>query len=238
MARNKDYVPTRDADFDPFIKNIVDYVAQQCTGTPPRWPHIPTEARTELNGANDAWHSAYLVTLKPHTSQETAEKNRIRTSSEKTLRNFVRAYLRYHPAVTNEDRDNMGIPNGDPTRTPVPKPTAQVEADIAYPGVHLIELVNIRTVKQGEDKPRSDYGIRVFWGIMGAPTEQDRFRLASPPLTGNDLPHSTFTHHKRYLFDFDGDSGKTVYFCLRYENEKGGKEGEGPFGPMLSAIIP
>jgi hypothetical protein len=29
-----------------------------------------------------------------------------------------------------------------------------------------------------------------------------------------------------------------VYFCLRYENEKGGKDGEGPFGPILSAMVP
>jgi hypothetical protein len=29
-----------------------------------------------------------------------------------------------------------------------------------------------------------------------------------------------------------------VYFSLKYENEKGGEEGEGPFGPIFSAIIP
>jgi hypothetical protein len=55
---------------------------------------------------------------------------------------------------------------------------------------------------------------------------------------GKDLPHSTFTHRKRFRFDFEGDSGQTVYFCLRYENEKGGNDGEGPFGPIMSAIIP
>ncbi|MDR2194913.1 MAG: hypothetical protein LBP19_10725, partial [Treponema sp.] len=93
-------------------------------------------------------------------------------------------------------------------------------------------------VKKGEDDLRSDYGIRIFWGVMGAATESDRFRLSAPPVKGSDLPHSTFTHRKRYLFDFDGDSGKTVYFCLRYENEKGGEEGEGPFGPIVSAVIP
>ncbi|MDR1250218.1 MAG: hypothetical protein LBK63_13070, partial [Treponema sp.] len=68
--------------------------------------------------------------------------------------------------------------------------------------------------------------------------EKDKFRLATPPVSGNDLPHSLFTHRKKFRFDFDGDSGKTVYFCLRYENEKGGKDGEGPFGPILSAIVP
>jgi hypothetical protein len=80
--------------------------------------------------------------------------------------------------------------------------------------------------------------VRIFWGIMGEPTEKDRFRLSTPPVTGNDLPHSVFTQRKKYRFDFDGDSGKTVWFCLRYENKKGGKEGEGSFGPLFSAIIP
>jgi hypothetical protein len=88
------------------------------------------------------------------------------------------------------------------------------------------------------DGSRIDYGVRIFWGIMGETTERDKFRLSAPPATGDDLPHSTFTHRKKYRFDFDGDSGKTVWFCLRYENEKGGKEGEGTFGPLFSAIIP
>ncbi|MDR1930756.1 MAG: hypothetical protein LBQ44_09045, partial [Treponema sp.] len=62
--------------------------------------------------------------------------------------------------------------------------------------------------------------------------------IAAPPRTGDDLPHSVFTRRKKYRFDFDGNSGKTVYFCLRYENDKGGEEGEGPYGPILSAVIP
>jgi hypothetical protein len=45
-------------------------------------------------------------------------------------------------------------------------------------------------------------------------------------------------YRKKFRFDFEGDSRKTVYFCLRYENEKGGNGGEGPFGPILSAIVP
>jgi hypothetical protein len=69
-------------------------------------------------------------------------------------------------------------------------------------------------------------------------TAADKLRISAAPVTGNDLPHSTFTRHKKYRFNFDGDSGKTVWFCLRYENEKSGEEGEGPFGPLFSAIIP
>jgi hypothetical protein len=75
-------------------------------------------------------------------------------------------------------------------------------------------------------------------GNLRSKLPHDKFRLTAPPVTGEDLPHSTFTHRKRCRFDFSGDSGNTVYFCLRYENEKGGKAGEGPFGPLFSAIIP
>ena len=110
---------------------------------------------------------------------------------------------------------------------------------MTYPGKHLLELVKIRPVPGVGDDPRADWGVRIFWGVMGEPTETDKFRISSPPLKGSDLPHSTFTHRRKFRFDFEGDSGKTVWFCLRYENEKGGKdEGEGPFGPLFYAIIP
>jgi hypothetical protein len=239
MAHKHDYVPTRDAIFDGWFKNLVDYANARCSPPEaPQWTHIPAEARAELNGAYAAWHAAYEITLRPCTRPERAEKNRVRNVSEKTARNFVNAFLRYHPAVTNYDKGQMGLHIPDTTSTVIPRPEAQPEADVVYPGVHLIELTHIRAVASGGDDPRSDYGVRIFWGILAPAASHDKFRLTAPPVTGEDLPHSTFTHRKRYLFDFSGDSGNRVYFCLRYENEKGGKEGEGPFGPLFSAIIP
>jgi hypothetical protein len=86
--------------------------------------------------------------------------------------------------------------------------------------------------------PRSDYGVRIFYGLSGEPTDTYRFRLNEPPKKGGDLPYSVFTRRKKERFDFEGESGNRVWFCLRYENSKGGKEGEGPFGPILTAIIP
>jgi hypothetical protein len=60
--------------------------------------------------------------------------------------------------------------------------------------------------------------------------------LQRPPVSGTELPHSLFTKRKRELFDFPAeDSGKTVYFCIRYENSKGKS---GPWGPIFSAVIP
>ncbi|MDR2738388.1 MAG: hypothetical protein LBB68_00930, partial [Treponema sp.] len=225
MAHRKDYVPVRDVDFDNWFGHLLGYVNAKC-GPPdaPEWTHIPAEALAELNGAYAAWHAAYESTLGPCTAPEREKKRRARRASEKTLRNFVNAYLRYHPAVTGYDKGQMGL-HIRATPSPISRPKAQPEADVIYPGVHLIELNHIRAVASGGDDSRGDFGVRIFWGILAPAAAHDRFRMADPPVTGEDLPHSTFTHRKRYRFDFSGDSGRTVYFCLRYENEKGGKEG-------------
>jgi hypothetical protein len=46
--------------------------------------------------------------------------------------------------------------------------------------------------------------------------------LVKAPVSGDELPYSRFTRRKKELFDFPAeDSGKTVYFCIRYENAKG-----------------
>jgi hypothetical protein len=102
-----------------------------------------------------------------------------------------------------------------------------------------VELLIKKLPSLEGDPDRADYGVRIFWGVLGESSATDKFRISVPPKSGDDLPHSTFTRRKRYRFDFpEEDRGKTVYFCLRYENSKGGKDGEGPFGPIFSAIIP
>jgi hypothetical protein len=40
---------------------------------------------------------------------------------------------------------------------------------------------------------------------------------------------------QRERFSLDGDSGKAVYFCIRYENSKGET---GEFCSIFSAVIP
>jgi hypothetical protein len=233
----KSYIPAADAAFDRWFSFMYQYTSQKCAGQTPAWTHIPQAALGVLAELLAGWKTAYGATIGPHTPVETLAKNNAKKAAEKAIRPFVNQYLRY-PPVTDEDREAMGIPNRDSTYTPVPKPEAQPEADVAYPGVHRIMLNNIRTVGAEKDDPRSEYGVRIFWGILGPPTEQGKFRISAPPVKGDDLPHSTFTHRKRYTFDFEGESGNTVYFCLRYENSKGGKEGEGSFGPIFSAVIP
>jgi hypothetical protein len=82
----------------------------------------------------------------------------------------------------------------------------------------------------------------MYWGVMpagGAGVEAAtgmKRELMKAPVAGKELPHSIFTRRKKERIDFDQeDSGKTVYFCIRYENAKGKP---GPWGPLFSAVIP
>jgi hypothetical protein len=135
--------------------------------------------------------------------------------------------------VTDADRLAMRIPNHDTKPSRVPVPSSQAEADLVFPGIHLVELVKIRKVGILSDDPRSDYGVSIHFGILDA--VNNKWRITAPPSTGEDLRYAVFTREKKLLLDLDGESGKTVYFCLRYENSKGEA---GPFGPILHAVIP
>jgi hypothetical protein len=142
------------------------------------------------------------------------------------------------PPLTLADLVRLGLHLPTPP-SPIPRPEAQVEADMTFPGVHLVELVNIRPVGTAViPNSRSEHGVRIYFGLSGPPNGEYRFRLEAPPEKGSDLPYSRFTRRRRERFDFEGESGSRIWFCLRYENAKGRKDGEGPFGPFLSAIIP
>jgi hypothetical protein len=145
------------------------------------------------------------------------------------------------PPLTDTDLVSLGLNPQNPP-TPIPPPTTQAEADVSRPGVHLLELHLHPVPGSPLDPYRSDYGFRIYWGVMppsGASVEAatgSKRELMKAPVDGKELPHSKFVRRKKELFDFAGDdSGKTVYFCIQYENAKGD---QGSWGPIFSSIIP
>jgi hypothetical protein len=234
----KHLVPSCGPGYDRFFKNVVDYTELMCGGATPQWTHIPQPERTALAAAYEDWLAGYSRTLKPHTKADTEAMKAAYTRSKKVLSRFIKVWFRGFPdIVTAEHLANMDIPPIDNTPTPIPVPDNQVEADLVFPGIHMVELQKIRPVSGTPPDTRSDYGVRIYYGFSGPPSEKFPFRLAQAqiPRRGEDLPYSVFTRKKKMRFDFEGESGCTVYFCLRYENGKGEV---GPFGPMLQAVIP
>jgi hypothetical protein len=234
----KTFIPDPGPAYDTFFGNICQYVEMKCSpAESPQWSHIPQGERTVLNAAYADWHAAYAPTLVPHTPAATAMRNAAWKRSKKVLARFIQVWLRGFPDIVTEgDLRNMGIPPIDEDHTNIPPPQVQVEADLAFPGIHMVELRKIRPVS-GLDRPdpRSDHGVRIYYGITGEENAEFPFRLDGPIKTARVLPYSVFTRKKKERFDFEGESGNTVYFCLRYENSKGEA---GPYGPILSAVIP
>jgi hypothetical protein len=122
MSKGQDYIPTRDADFNTWLDNLAKYVNNKCAGDAPAWTHIPPEALAALNEHKTAWDTAYADAVAEPTPAKKHEKTWVRGEMEQFVRGFVNQYLRF-PPVTNEDRDNIGVPNHDTKPTPHGAPT-------------------------------------------------------------------------------------------------------------------
>jgi hypothetical protein len=145
------------------------------------------------------------------------------------------------PPLLDSDFVSLGLKPKDTIKTPVAQPTGQAEADVTYPGPHLL-MLHLKPLAGTVIDPRADYGYRIYYGILphGGATAEEAAKthryLMRAAVTGEDLPSSQFTRRRRELFDFPAeDSGKTAYFSVRYENAKGQK---GPWGPVFSAVVP
>ncbi|MDR2260130.1 MAG: hypothetical protein LBE06_04180 [Azoarcus sp.] len=239
MAHNQDWIPTTETGLTDLmavwatklantsLQTAYGWIAAECTAT--------TATFTAFNTAYAAYHAA--PTQPNRLAKDTARKTAIAA-----MRKFAAERIRNNPKMTPAQRLELNVRTIDTTPTPVPPPTAQAEADITYPGPHQLKLHLHPLADTPPDPHNSDYGYRVYFGVMppgGAGVEAAtsvKRELMKPPASGNELPHSRFTRRQSDIFDFEQtDSGKTAYFCIRFENAKGEP---GPWGPMLSAVIP
>ena len=224
-----DYIPRGDEKLLEWSKNLVVCAAANCV----KWGIESPEIR--ISAPLAAFESKLAGALNPNRGKiDVSEKQEAKAALVKACRTYVQGFLARNPNVSNSDRLTMGLTVYDVTPTTVPPPQLPVDGDIHYPAAGLVEIRNIRAVGDRPDG-RADYGVRIYYGILGEPSERDRFRVSAPPRTGDDLPHSVFTRQRKHRFDFSGDNGREAFFCLRYENSKGQA---GPWGKILKTFIP
>jgi hypothetical protein len=237
MPYESNWLPGRRENQLAMAKNWLAVLATQASA----W-NVPSTEVSELQTLTAAADAALAAA-------QSSERTAVVTANCKAAFDALIAKMRFiksryflSPPLTDADTISLELKPKDTTHTPVPPPTAQAEADITRPGVHLLEL-HLRAVSGSPPDPhRSDYGYRIYYGVLppgGASVEVatgTRRELLRVPVSGEELPHSKFTRRKKELFDFaQEDSGKTVYFCIRYENSKGES---GPWGPLFSSVIP
>jgi hypothetical protein len=224
MAHKKDNIPTKDSEFDDFYRNIVEVVDQKTGGNVPDWKHIPPDSLNEFHDAWNAWTAAYEKIKGPHTSTDTAEKNRIRDSSKKNLREFINRFLRY-PPVTAEDRANMGISEHDTTRTAIGVPQTRPEFSIVVKDIRRLALPFKDQGSASRARPYGLSGAVVRWAV-----------LDKPPAGPGALTNSKLATRTPFILNFtEEERGKTVYIAMQWQNEKGDVGG---FSEIQSAVIP
>jgi len=223
MSR-KDYIPSGDAEFNQFFKNIAQYVNTKCSGTTPEWPHTQKPDRDELDQAYADWYNAYALTFKPHSTDLTKEKNRVRKESGAVLREFVNRFLRHRP-VTDHDRDIMGVPNRKTSRTYHFSVNELVEFEIRLRAIRELEVRFRIKGASHKAKPQGYDGAVIIWDILDA-----------KPSSPDDLNRHAMASRSPHVLRFkESERGKTVYIALAWQNDRGHV---GEWSEIESAIIP
>ena len=206
-----------------------------------KW-QIPKAVETELETLTEIAQETFTIaaTAATRTPVTTAKCKEAFDNLIPRMRDIKDRFFKL-PPLTDPDIIALGLKPKDTTKTPVPVPSSQATADVSYPGPGIL-MLHMKPLAGTPADPRADHGYRIYYGVCphGGATDEEatspRRYLKKAAVTGNDLPHSQFTRRQRETIIFPpNDSGKTAYFCIRYENSKGQS---GPWGPLFSAIIP
>jgi hypothetical protein len=216
-----DFIPHADGAFLEWAKTLVAYAEAHLTAF-----KVEQAALTPVQTLFTTYQTAYTAAEDPNRGKvDVLAKNEARDALKSAIRTFVKAYLTYNPAVSDTDKESMGLPLHDTTRTPVPPPSTipEVELDSS-----IIRQITVHFKDNGSDKhgkPQGVHGIELRWSF-----------LETAPNSVGDLKNSAFDTATSYTFAFDEtDRGKALYICPRWENNKGEK---GPWGEIVKAIIP
>jgi hypothetical protein len=187
---------------------------------------IPPAVITDFTALTGAADTA-LAAAKNETTRTPVATARCReafTAMTDKMRDIKRRYF-LEPPLTEADLAALGLDRRDPHPTPSGVPTAQVTVETYLAGRHELGVKIVYVT--GSPADPANKGFRIWYSVI-APGE-------TPPADPEDLRKSFYTTRKKDVIEFDfGDSGKTAYFAVQIEN--GGKKG--PWGPMVSALIP
>ena len=219
--KTSDWFPTKREKQITMAKNWRNVMGENLT----LW-NVTEDAFTKFCSAIDAFDKELSIPLNDRSRVSNA---RLRTACNELrviMRDIKRRYFLL-PPLDKADLIALGLKLKDDTPTAVGKPLGVAAANVKYLGKKVMQLY-IHHVEGTPLNEKANYGYKIYYGVY-ADSE-------TPPASGKDLRENTFTRKKKELFTFQPeDTGKTAYFCIRYENSKGEA---GPWGQLLSAIIP
>ncbi|MDR1466364.1 MAG: hypothetical protein LBI40_01925 [Treponema sp.] len=215
------YRPTKEAEYVDWSENLIEVSEKHKV----EWKLVDgklTELRT-LHDEVKALHE--LCQTASYTKLDMQAKNEKKALLIHLEEVFVRNNLQNNDAMTDNGREELGIPIHDPTPTPQPAPTTipEVEVETPHPRTVRIKFRDEHTKRWG--KPTHVHGLECLWLIA-----------EEPPAKVKDLLHSEFATRNPLELTFEEDErGKKVYFAVRWESGAGKK---GLWSDIYSAIIP
>ncbi|MDR0582972.1 MAG: hypothetical protein LBG57_01285 [Treponema sp.] len=221
MSTSKDWLPN---DREGQLSMCRDWM--DVTGPNESAWGIPPAAMQELNTLYQNAENALAVAKNEttRTPVATAQCKEAFDAMIAKMRDVKRRYFLI-PPLAGSDYIALGLKPHDNVPTPSGPPTAQVTVETYLVGRHELGVKIIYVTGTASDPANKGYRI---WYTIGAPGE-------TSPANPDDLHKSFYTKRKKDVIEFDfGDSGKTAYFAVQIENE--GKKG--PWGPLISALIP
>jgi hypothetical protein len=157
-----DFIPHQDGAFLEWAKTLVAYVSPKLTAF-----NIPQETLTPIQGQLTAYETAFEAAQNQNRGKvDVLNKNETKEALIQNLRAFIKAYLTYNPAVSDADKENMGLPLHDGTRTPVPAPTTIPELELDSSVIRQITVHFRDAGSERRGKPAHVHGVESRWGLL------------------------------------------------------------------------
>jgi hypothetical protein len=170
---------------------------------------------------------AYAKSQDPNRGRaDIKAKDVARDNLKTSVRQYVKEHLEYSSAISDEERERMGLPVHKTTRTPakVADEAPYSEVDTSVAGritVHFFEKGD----KHKKSKPQGQMGVELVYIISD-----------TPPQKWEDMPNSVIDTNSPVHLDFENDvRSKTLFYSLRWINTRGIP---GPWSTIQSVIIP
>ncbi|MDR1602359.1 MAG: hypothetical protein LBS42_08025 [Tannerella sp.] len=220
MAKS-DYIPRQDGKFLEWGQNLIVYVKLHLVA----WG-ISEAAFEPIQTLLNAYVAAYNKAQEPNRGKvDVLEKNETRDKLKQAIRQFVKEHLIFNSAVTNSDRENMGLPIHDTKPTPPRIPTEMPIGEIDF-SVHLRHIIHVRDGKlTGRTKPPQVHGFEVWYKIGGG-----------QPMSDSEWGYANFSTRSPLTITYPlSDVGKVVYYRFRWVNSR---NQPGPWNEtIISAVI-
>jgi hypothetical protein len=219
---SNDFIPASDKLFHLWQENLLPYIDSHRAG----WT-IPDAAWNPLPPLQATWRTAWAKAEQADTRTHVAivAKDDARHAYQNAIRQFLKAWITYNPAVTDTDRAAMELPIHDLTPTPTPVPTTYPDLTVEPDGVRSIRVIIRDHDSPSPARPHGATGAVIRWAI-----------LPMPPAVVEELTSSVLASRSPHVFTFqENQRGQTLYLAASWQNAKGEK---GPWSVIANTIIP